>query len=102
MQNRKSGEISSRIFETYKNAVQPHGCNIYNTAADMAVSKMCPCTSEHHGIPHWKCVLRCCDNFPIIVLPSQKENKDTTNMCPTLIFHVYRNVSHCNIHERLT
>ena len=27
-QNRRSGEISSRIFETYKNYVQPHGCHI--------------------------------------------------------------------------
>ena len=27
-QNRRSGEISSRIFETYKNSVRPHGCYI--------------------------------------------------------------------------
>ena len=34
-QNRRSGEISSRIFETYNNAVGPHGFHIYNTDADM-------------------------------------------------------------------
>ena len=28
VQNRMYGEISSPIFETYKNAVQPHGCHI--------------------------------------------------------------------------
>ena len=41
-QNRRSIEISSRIFETYKNVVQPHGCHIYNTSADMAMAKIFP------------------------------------------------------------
>ena len=27
-QNRKSGELSSHLFETYKNSVRPHGCYI--------------------------------------------------------------------------
>ena len=26
--NRRSGELSSRLFETYKNAVRPHGYHI--------------------------------------------------------------------------
>ena len=34
-QNRRSGEISGRIFETYNNYVQPHSCHIYNTSVDM-------------------------------------------------------------------
>ena len=46
----RPGEISSRIFVTYKNYVQPHGCHIYNTAADMAVVTICPCTSENNGV----------------------------------------------------
>ena len=51
-QNRKSGEISSPIFETYNNSVRCHACNLYNTSADMYISTMCPCTSETCGIPH--------------------------------------------------
>ena len=51
-QNRRSGEIFSRIFETYKNSVRPHGCHIYNTTEHMAISPMFSCTSEHHWIPH--------------------------------------------------
>ena len=51
----------------------PHGCHIYNTTEYMAMEKMCPCTYEHHGITHWKYVLRCCDKYPSIVLPSQEE-----------------------------
>ena len=42
-QNRRSDKLSSHIFQTYKNAVRPHGCHIYNYAADMDMAKMCPC-----------------------------------------------------------
>ena len=95
--NIMSGEISSHIFGTYKNAVQPYGCHIYNKTEYMAMEPMCNCNYEHHGISYWKCVLRCCDKVPIIVLPSQKENKYTTNTCTTIRFHVYHNVSHCTV-----
>ena len=43
-QNIRSGKLSGRLFETYKNYVRPHGCHIYNYAADRAMAKMCPCT----------------------------------------------------------
>ena len=59
--NQRSSEISSRIFETYKNALQSNSCRNYNITADMAMATMRPCISEHHSILHWKCVLRCCD-----------------------------------------
>ena len=36
-QNKRYGEISSHIFETYINAVQPHGYHIYNTVTEMAM-----------------------------------------------------------------
>ena len=99
-QNRRYSEISSRIFETYKNAVQPHGYHIYNTAADMAMSTKLNCTYKHHGIPHCKYVLHCCDKCPSIFLPSQEANKDTTNTCPTITFHVYLNISRCTLNGR--
>ena len=67
-QNTRSGKISSRIFETYNNAVGPHGCNIYNTTSEMAIEKMCPCTSKHRDIMNFKCVIHCLDKCPIIPL----------------------------------
>ena len=97
-QNRRSGEISSCIFETYNNAVQPHGCHIYNTAADMTMGKMYPCISKHHGFLHCKFLLRCCENFPSIVLPSKEVIKDTTNTCAIIRFHVYHNFSRFTVH----
>ena len=60
-QNRRYGEISSHMIETYNNTVRPHACHFYNTTSGMAMAKMCPFTSEHHGLPHWQCVFRCCD-----------------------------------------
>ena len=70
--------------------------------AYMAMSTMCPCTNEHHGPPHQKFLLRCCDNWPSIILPSQEVNKDTTNMCLTIWFYIYHNVLRCTVHGRHT
>ena len=97
-QNRSSSEISSRIFKTYNNYVQPHGFHIYNTPAGMAMAKMYPYTSKNYGLPQFNCLLHCFDKFPSIFLPSQEENKDTTNMCQTIIFHFYCNVSCFTVH----
>ena len=36
-QNRRSSELSSRLFETYKNSIGPHGCHICNSDADMDI-----------------------------------------------------------------
>ena len=71
-QNRKSGEISSHIFETYNISIQPHVCHIYNTATDIAMATIFTCTSKNHWILHCKYVLCCCDKCPIIVLLSQE------------------------------
>ena len=68
-QTRRPGELSSFLFETYKNALRPHGCCIYNSDADMDMAKMFPCTSQHHVLLNWKCVLRCCEKCPSISKP---------------------------------
>ena len=48
VQNIRSSEISSRIFVTYRNAVQPHG---YHITASIVMAKICLCTSKHNGLP---------------------------------------------------
>ena len=97
-QNRRSGELSSRLFETYKNYLRTHGCHIYNYAADMAISKMCPGPSQYHGLPHWKYVLRCCEKCPGISIPCLESNKYESKMCSKIRFSVNRNVSRCTVH----
>ena len=41
-QNRRSDETASHIFETYNDSVRPHGCHIYNTAAEISMEKCVP------------------------------------------------------------
>ena len=57
------------------------------------MSKKIPCPSKHHGLPHWKCLLRCCDKCLDISIPRQDTNKYATNTCSKIRFHVYQNVS---------
>ena len=64
----------------------------------MAMETIFPCNSKHHGLLQWKCVLPCCYKFPSIVLPSQEENKYTTNTCPTIRFHVNCIISRYIVH----
>ena len=71
-QRRRSGEKSHHIYETYKNTVMPHGHHIYAKSSDMEKAKICTYPQSTHALPHWKCVLRCCDKCPCINLPDQK------------------------------
>ena len=88
-QNIRSGKLSGRLFETYKNYVRPHGCHIYKLCCIYRYGKMCPCSLKHHGIPHWKSALRCCDKCPGISIPCQERNKDAANTCSKIRFHIY-------------
>ena len=68
-QNRRSGEKSNCIYETYKNTVMPHGRHIYAKASDMAKAKICEYPQSDHTLPHWKCVMQCCSKCPSVNLP---------------------------------
>ena len=71
---------------------------MYNYTAEIDMATMCPCSSKHHGLPQWKCVFLYCEKFPGISIPHQETNTDATNMCLTIRFHVYPNVSCCTVH----
>ena len=62
------------------------------------MESMFPYNSEHNAMNHWKCVLRCCDKCPSMVIPNQEANRDTPHTYPKIHFHVYINVSHCTMH----
>ena len=46
-QNKTSGELSGNLFETYKNNIRPHGCHIYNYAAEWLWKQ---CVTVPHNI----------------------------------------------------
>ena len=52
-----------------------HGRHIYTKASDMANGNICTYPQYDHALPHWKCVLGFCDEFPYINLPDQETDK---------------------------
>ena len=73
-QRRRSDEKTHHIYTKYKNKMMPHGRHIYSKAYDMANATMYAYPNSDNALPHWKCVLRCCANFPCINLPDQEKN----------------------------
>ena len=71
-QNRRPGETTSCIFETYKNYVRPHGCRTHRIASIMTMAKMCLFPSDQRYTHHWKCMLQCCDKCQRIAAPIQE------------------------------
>ena len=71
VQNRRSDEMANCIFETYKTSVIPHGRNSYQTTYNITMAKKCAYPPSQHKFSHYNCVFRCCENYPIIDLPSQ-------------------------------
>ena len=54
-----------------------------------------------HELPHWKCVLRCCENFPNVNLPDQEIYDQYSSTIPSIIFHINHIISCCSTHGRL-
>ena len=99
-QGRRSGEIKSIILETCKSFVMPHGSHLKNEI-DMGTARMCPFLSDGYSLPHRKCLLWYCVNFPRSVIHFEESHWFDTNVCSTIHFHVYRLVSHCTVHDKL-
>ena len=99
-QNRRSGEITSCIFETCNNYVIPHGVHVYQKEYYMDIATMCDYPLTHHALPHWRCVLRCCVNFPYISTPSQESDNHHSSTHPTIRFHVYKMIPCWTVYDR--
>ena len=88
MQNIRLGKMTGRIFETYKNYVRPHRFHIPKTASIIDMATMCPFPSDQNFLLYFKCVLCSCAKCPSFAIPGQESNKDTTNVCPDILFRV--------------
>ena len=99
MQNRRSGELPSGPLKTYKMMLDLMDVIFTILQQIWLWKKNCPCTSNHHGIPHWKCVLRCSDKCPSISITHKDTNKNATDKFSKTRFHVYHNVSRCTVHD---
>ena len=62
------------------------------------MTKICNFTQDKKYTPQYKCVLRCCANCIRIGTPSLKFVSANCNMCLTILFHIYRFLSHYMVH----
>ena len=100
-QNRRSGEKSNRIYETYKNIVIPHGHRIYAKASGMEKAIMCAYPQSDHELPHCKSVLQFCAKCPCVNLPDQETDDKYSDTRASIRFHIYHLIARCTIHGRL-
>ena len=63
---------------------------------------MCEYPHSDHELPHWKCVLRCCEKFPGINIPDQETYDQYSNTIPSIRFHIYHLIVRCTTHGRLS
>ena len=73
---------------------------MFKTSYGMAMAKMCEYSSSKYALPHWKCVMRCCTQFPRIDLPSTYSDYHNSNVSPKIRFHVYNLIVRCTVHVR--
>ena len=78
--------MKNRIYETYKNAIMPHGRHINAKTYDMAKETICANSQSDNALPHWKCVLRFCAQYPRTNIPGQETDDKHPNPSPSIHF----------------
>ena len=76
----------------------PHGRHIYTKAYDKENSTKYAKSQSDNALPHWKCVLRCCAQFPSIHIPDQETDDNHPNPSPSIRFHIYHQITCCKKH----
>ena len=89
------------MYETYKNAVMPHGHHIYAKSSDMANATMCAYPQSYNSLPHRKGVLKLCANYTCINLPEQEIYNQYSDTTPSIQFHIYHIIAHFTAHGRI-
>ena len=64
----------------------PHGRHIYAKESDMSKATICTYLQSDHSLPHCKCVLRCCSDFPCINIFTKKQIKNMKKQHPQFGF----------------
>ena len=67
----------------------------------MAKDTLCAYPQPDHALPHCKCVLLCCADFPCINLTDQETDNQNSKLTPSIIFHIYHTIERCTAHGRI-
>ena len=79
----------------------PHGRHIYAKADDMEQDTMFAYPQSDNALLHWKCVLRCCADFPYINLLDQETDNQNTSTTPSIRLYIYHIIGRCTAHGRI-
>ena len=79
----------------------PNGRHIYAKAYGMAKATMCAYSQSDHALPHWKYVLRCFAQCPIINITEQETDDKHPKSSPSIHFHIYHLIARFTKHGRL-
>ena len=56
---------------------------------------MCSYPVENINIPHFRCVLKCCNNCSTLSIP--EEEVSMVRQLPRIKFHVYKDIYRCSV-----
>ena len=79
----------------------PHGRHIYAKASGMEKATMCTYPQSARALPHWKRVLRCCDECSFINIPDQETDNNYSETKPSIRFHIYHIIGRCTAHGKI-
>ena len=82
--------------------VMTHGRHIYAKTYGMEKITMRAKSQSDHALLHWKCVFRCCAQYPSINIPDQEKDDKYPNSSPSIRFHIYHQIARCTKHGRIT
>ena len=97
---RNYGEMKSHIIETYLNTMILNVSHLQKTSTDTAMAKMCPFTSDRHDLTHCKCVLKCCEKIPSLIIHVEEYTSAETSKYQNICFRVYILLLLCTVHVR--
>ena len=95
----RSHQQNTLRVDTYRNQAFPDGDHLHKKASHAVFSTMCAFPDNNIDLPHWRCVLKCCDNCPNLFIPDEEQIVDSR--LPNINFNVYMNVSTCSLHGHL-
>ena len=76
----------------------PHERHIDAKESNIAKATMCAYPQSDHAIPHWKCELRYCADYPCINIPDQETDNQYSETTPSIRFHIYHIIVCCTDH----
>ena len=84
MHKTESLEKRTIVYLRHIKYIMLYGKQMFQTAYEIAMSKILAYSSSKYALPHWKCVLRCCMQFSWMDFTSAESYHNSSNVSPTI------------------